>query len=310
MSVFCLAPREDWICDRIASEWNQFSELSTKNMEEASIVWLLADWCWRHIDTSILRKKYVICTTHHIVPEKFDQRKYQEFLERDAFVHEYHVPCFKTKKQLEHVTKKPIHVLPFWVNQHIWFDKHHQRDALVDQYKLPKQKFLIGSFQRDTEGADLITPKLEKGPDLFCDAVNQIKESGVDVHVVLAGWRRQYVISRLKDLQVDYSYFELPSFNVLNDLYNCLNLYIVASRYEGGPQAIVECAANKTPIVSTDVGLAPEILPKYSIFTPGFVLDVKTDVDYAYNNVCNLMLKDGIKNFEKLFLEILNKSKT
>ena len=41
----------------------------------------------------------------------------------------------------------------------------------------------------------------------------------------------------------------------LNELYNCLDLYVVASRVEGGPQAIIECALSKTPIISTDMEL-------------------------------------------------------
>ena len=30
-----------------------------------------------------------------------------------------------------------------------------------------KKTILIGSFQRDTEGHDMISPKLVKGPDIF-----------------------------------------------------------------------------------------------------------------------------------------------
>ena len=52
----------------------------------------------------------------------------------------------------------------------------------------------------------------------------------------------------------------MVSFKELNELYNLLNLYVVSSRYEGGPQAIMECALIKTPIISTDVGIASEIL--------------------------------------------------
>ena len=56
-----------------------------------------------------------------------------------------------------------------------------------------------------------------------------------------------------------YSYFEMADFFELNELYNCLDLYIVASRVEGGPQSILEATLTKTPIISTDVGLAKEI---------------------------------------------------
>ena len=43
---------------------------------------------------------------------------------------------------------------------------------------------------------------------------------------------------------------------LVNKLYNILDLYLVTSRIEGGPQAILECALTKTPILSTDVGVA------------------------------------------------------
>ena len=52
----------------------------------------------------------------------------------------------------------------------------------------------------------------------------------------------------------------------LNELYNVLDLYVVSSRIEGGPQAIMECAITETPIVSTDVGIASEILNQESIY--------------------------------------------
>ena len=54
-------------------------------------------------------------------------------------------------------------------------------------------------------------------------------------------------------------------FASLNELYNCLDLYIVSSRVEGGPQALLECGLSKTPVISTDVGLASLILSPDSI---------------------------------------------
>ena len=58
----------------------------------------------------------------------------------------------------------------------------------------------------------------------------------------------------------------MVDFSKINELYNLLDLYIVSSRFEGGPQSILECAATKTPIISTDVGIAKEILNVGSIF--------------------------------------------
>ena len=53
----------------------------------------------------------------------------------------------------------------------------------------------------------------------------------------------------------------MVDFTVLNELYNLLNLYIVSSRIEGGPQAIVECGL-QDPIISIDVGLVEKSYQK------------------------------------------------
>ena len=84
-----------------------------------------------------------------------------------------------------------------------------------------------------------------------------------------------------------------------------MDLYIVSSRFEGGPQSILECAATKTPIISTDVGIAKEILSTESIYSMKNFLDAKTDVDYAYKNVEKFFLPQGIDNFNNYFKSLL-----
>jgi glycosyltransferase involved in cell wall biosynthesis len=246
-----------------------------------------------------LRDKKVVCTIHHLVPEKFDYHKLNEFVYRDQFVDLYHVPSTKTKNQIERLTKKPIFVNPFWVNQNLWRNLE-DKDSLRTDFGISNDCYLIGSFQRDTEGSDLKSPKLEKGPDQFCDAVEQISKTK-NVEVLLAGWRRQYVINRLEKANVKYHYFKLPSFDDLNKLYNCLDLYVVASRHEGGPQAIFECATTKTPILSTDVGAASLILDSKSIFKPGNILKAEPNLDMAYDNVKELHIPIGFNAFVEAF---------
>ena len=311
LKIYTLAPRENWICDRFVQEWNsENQECVSENIHDSELVWLLADWCWNQIDPRILSQKKVVASVHHITPSKFKENEAKEFLYRDQFVDAYHVPCHKTKDQIVGLTNKPIYTFPFWVNQNMWKNKRLAKAMLRQNYGLRKNDYLIGSFQRDTEGHDLITPKLEKGPDLFCDAVERFHAQSPNVSVVLAGWRRQYVINRLEKAGIHYDYFELPSFDVINDLYNCLDLYIVAARYEGGPQAIVECAVNGTPIISTDVGLASEILSSSSIFEPGNELNAEADTNTAYSNVMPLLMPSGFNKFHDMFREVLRNAKS
>jgi glycosyltransferase involved in cell wall biosynthesis len=316
MKVFVLAPKENWICDRFVSEWISAHPLTTTSyLGEADLVWLLADWCWNQVPINILRDKKVLASVHHIVPEKFNEQSQQEFAARDEFVDAYHVPCIKTHDQIRPLTTKPIYTFPFWVNQSIWNDKRSEKDALRKKYGISSDVFLIGSFQRDTEGHDLKSPKLEKGPDLFCDAViakrnYRANKVMTNVEVLLAGWRRQYVMKRLDDSRIKYHYQELPSLETINEFYSMLDLYIVAARYEGGPQAIFECSLTNTPIISTDVGAASMILSKQSIFKPGESISAKPNTEAAYRRTQQLIIPSGFLKFEEALNEIIKKKKT
>lgn len=264
--VFVLPPQEDWIVDRFVNEWNVDNlDISVLDPKKADVIWLLADWCWEQLPFEFLKSKKVITTVHHIVPEKFNESDKIRFLHRDTVTDVYHVYNEKTENFIKSFTKKPIKLINYWANQNIW-KKTDTKSSLRKKYDLP-EKFLIGSFQRDTEGFDLSSPKLEKGPDLLADYIEYKKNIFNDekLHVVLAGWRRQYIIKRLKDANISFSYFERPSHTTINDLYQCLDLYPITARCEGGPQALIECGLLQVPVVSRDVGIAKQVLESHSI---------------------------------------------
>ena len=99
-------------------------------------------------------------------------------------------------------------------------------------------------------------------------------------------------------------FFESSDFKTLNELYNCLDLYIVSSRVEGGPQAILECAITKTPVISTDVGIASQILNSNSIYNPDSFSTASPDIEYAYRKSMSYILPKGIENFLDFFQEV------
>ena len=90
----------------------------------------------------------------------------------------------------------------------------------------------------------------------------------------------------------------------LNELYNLLDLYIVTSRIEGGPQAIIECGLSKTPIISTDVGVASEILSVNSIFDGVDFETARADIEYAYKNSLNFSRDKGLNEFYKMLKKL------
>ena len=305
LKIFVVVAHEKWICDRLAKEWSEFFK-TVDDPYEADIIWIMSPHIWRTVPIKLLKKKIVCTTIHHITPWKFTKDSFRDFLDRDNFVDCYHVPCEKTKESVKKLTKKQIFVNPFWVNQKLWY--HIDKTQARKDLGLAEDEFIVGSFQRDTEGNDLKTPKLEKGPDIFCDMVENLASQKKNLSILLSGFRRQYVINRLKKANIKYYYYEKTDFETLNKLYNSLDLYIVSSRCEGGPQAIVEAAATKTPIVSTDVGLAKAILSDKSIFSPSSSLGTP-DMDYAYNRVLELMTPQGYEPFVSFFMNKLRKEK-
>ena len=97
----------------------------------------------------------------------------------------------------------------------------------------------------------------------------------------------------------------MVDFKTLNKLYNTLDLYLVTSRYEGGPQAILECGITRTPILSTRVGIAPEILHEKSIFSMENFNKAEPDLDFAYNKSSQLKIPTGFRKFNKMFSDFL-----
>ena len=242
-------------------------------------------------------------TVHHIVPDKFDSTKLRSFQFRDQFVDAYHVPNAKTAQMVNQLTDKPIFVSSYWYDPDSWqpAEKTECRNSL----NIPLDKFIIGSFQRDTEGGTK-NPKLEKGPDLFCDYVEKIKDEK-DVHVLLGGWRREYVIDRLQNANIPFTFFEKVSLDKLRIMYGACDLYVVASRFEGGPQAILEASAMKVPIISRDVGIANNVLeprcvidiPKES-FIPG-----EDSVEKNYQNVQDYSIVLHKNSYLQIFESVL-----
>ena len=78
----------------------------------------------------------------------------------------------------------------------------------------------------------------------------------------------------------------------------------MSSRIEGGPQSIFECGLSKTPIISTDVGIARKVLAPESIFDMENYENAKPNLDYAYRNSLIFDIPQGFEEFYKMFEDI------
>lgn len=297
MKVYLSNINESWIVDRIRKEWYKDNkDISTKIISRSEIIWIISPWLWKKVPKKELIEKKVICSHYHFDFTNFDKK---DFYELDQFVDEYHVISNKTENQLKTLTDKKITSIPFWINQNLFYEIEDKAN-LRKELGFKETDYLVGSFQRDTEGSDSSLPKLIKGPDIFYKIIDENLRNNPNLKIILAGKRRDYLIKKLSDGNIAFKYFEMVNTEKLNKLYNILDLYIVSSRIEGGPQAILECSISKTPILSTDVGVSSEILHPNSIYDMKTFNDAKTNVEYAYHNAQLFKLPNGMVPFRKM----------
>jgi glycosyltransferase involved in cell wall biosynthesis len=135
-----------------------------------------------------------------------------------------------------------------------------QRAAARQALGFAEDAVVIGSFQKDGVGwGDGMEPKLIKGPDVFLDTVARLRET-LPVAVLLTGPARGYVKQGLERLGIPYAHTYVKAYKDLVGCYHALDLYLVTSREEGGPMGLMEGMASGVPVVSTPVGMGPDLL--------------------------------------------------
>lgn len=126
---------------------------------------------------------------------------------------------------------------------------------------LPHSAFVVGSFQKDGVGwGDGMEPKLIKGPDLFVETMKQLKNTIPELFVLLSGPARGFVKRGLEEAGIPYWHGYLKSYPDIATMFQALDLYVVSSRQEGGPKAILESMATGVPLVTTRVGQAMDLV--------------------------------------------------
>lgn len=205
-----------------------------------------------------LRDKLVIASFHHLYKPKVNTYIHRTKLwDKEAHV----IQAFSHINIIEMAEyfTKPFLFAPYWLNMDTFrpYTPAEKRDVRA-KYGIPEGKTIIGSFQRDSEKDG--KPKLEKGPDILCDALEPLADR--NIFVLLSGPRRMYVEGRLKNAGIPFKNVGTVPFDQMNSLYQCLDYYLVTSRVEGGPQAIIECMAGKIPILSSVCGVSGLLDPR------------------------------------------------
>jgi hypothetical protein len=58
MKIFINNLNENWVVDNVIKEWKHFnSKITTDNIKQADIIWLIAPWTWKKVPKKRLKKK-------------------------------------------------------------------------------------------------------------------------------------------------------------------------------------------------------------------------------------------------------------
>lgn len=190
------------------------------------------------------------------------------------------------------VPLEKIALIPIGVDSLHFKSDVSKRRQIRKELGIPEDAICIGSFQKDGVGwKEGLEPKLIKGPDIFIEAAKQLARK-FRIHCLLTGPARGYVKNGLKDAGISFTHRFLKKYLDIVDFYNCLDLYLVTSREEGGPEALLESMAAGVPVVSSRVGMAPDII---SNMENGFLVEVE-DIAGIVNSAKSLAENKNLRD--------------
>lgn len=293
MKLSIISDKAGWIYDAIAKDYAKHTKHKIVAPDSADLIWCLNFWSLPRVVN--FNKKFV-AHIHHVNHAKINEYDFSLCNRAEACI----VPNRFTEKDIATLVKCPIIYLPYWLLS--------ERQAPFTKWRFTREfsdQIFIGSFQKDSDSRTG-NPKMVKGPDVLLDIIKRLHKD-IKIKVILAGYDRQYVIKNLQQLQVPFIFYERD--NDINSLYDSVDWYLVTSREEGGPQSILEASYRKTKILSTPVGMAPEVLHPDCLCTKAeeFVHKIFKNVDhreYNYNKSKDYLPSVIIEKYDNFFEEI------
>ena len=216
---------------------------------------------------SLHPSNYVFLTWFHgevMDPNPQMQRLFTILPQVTTYIQKIVVPCQLSRRVLEDlgIPEAKIVTIPLGVDLERFVPATEEsRSQLRARLGIPKESICIGYFQKDGVGwGKGDEPKLVKGPDLFLQVVENLSTHFDKVMIVLTGPARGYVKKGLEKLRVPYLHHYLSRYLDIVSYYQVLDLYLITSRAEGGPKALLESWATGIPVVATRVGMAADLV--------------------------------------------------
>lgn len=253
------------------------------------------------------RKNIVIATIFHGVHgSQFPDLS----LQTEKFLQHAHIPArivtaCKLMQQLQEwgIPKDKIAYIPLGIDLKKFYPAQPAEKARIrHELDIPSDSICIGSFQKDGMGwNEGLQPKFIKGPDIFLEVLLALK-SHFPIMVLLSGPACGYVKQGLEKMNIPYRHIMVKRYHEMCKLYHALDVYLVTSREEGGPLAVLETMATGIPIVSSKVGLAPDLIQhEYN----GFLVGIEAINSFVEYSVRLAESQELCTNFRKNGLELI-----
>ena len=118
--------------------------------------------------------------------------------------------------------------------------------------------------------------QLYKAPDVLIDAVATCLREGLDLKLILVGDGKYRAELEARAAALDLGervYFlgQLPAGDAVRTQLDQADLFVLASKTEGLPRAMIEAMARGLPCIGSTVGGIPELLPPEDMVPPGDV---------------------------------------
>lgn len=291
MKLAIVSDHAKWVLDDIAKDYRKYSSVTIVPLtSNPDLIWAVNYW-----DVSKLIREYrnVVVQLHHVSQDKIEKYDFEAINKCLACI----VPNDITYDFIHNKISVKTVKLPYWILS----DRMKESNGR----QISGERIFVGSFQKDSNG-NTDMPKLEKGPDVFVEVVKRLREQ-IRLTVILSGYSRKYVIKELDKHNIAYKYFERDL--DINGLYDVLDWYLVTSRSEGGPQAVLEASYRKIKILSTRVGMAPEILHSSCICDNvdefvNKIIDLEDHREYNYQSVQRFAPEKIIPIWDKFFMDL------
>ena len=256
-SVFYISEIEDWVIKDIGKSISEYSIKKVKLGYSSlfirnSVIHFGSLNTYLNQPFSPHKSNKLIVTWYHI-PNSFDFN--ESIKEKTDKVDIWITSNSLTKSKLIKlgIAQYKIELVPLAVES--FFNKSDKKE-----YKNENKPFVIGSFLKDGSGwGEGIQPKYVKGPDILVKTLIELNKRH-EIMVKLSGPSRGFVISSLKEnnIQFEHNFFENK--NDLIEYYKTCDICLITSREEGGPLSLLESLALGIPVISTKVGMAVDLI--------------------------------------------------